>query len=50
MVLAAVPPQETVSGAIFEVKVLGGSVFFGLLGWVVFKRYQALRGEAPGRG
>jgi glutamate:GABA antiporter len=50
MVLAAVPPQETVSGAIFEVKVLGGSVFFALLGWVVFKRYQALRGDAASRG
>jgi glutamate:GABA antiporter len=50
MVLAAVPPQETVSGAIFELKVLGGSVFFALLGWVVFKRYQALRGHAASRG
>jgi glutamate:GABA antiporter len=50
MVLAAVPPQETVSGAIFELKVLGGSVFFALLGWVVFKRYQALRGDAASRG
>jgi glutamate:GABA antiporter len=50
MVLAAIPPQDTVSGAIFEVKVLGGSLFFALLGWVVFKRYQALRGGAPVRG
>jgi amino acid transporter len=50
MVLAAIPPQDTVSGAIFEVKVLGGSLFFALLGWVVFKRYQALRAGAPVHG
>ena len=50
MVLAAIPPQDTVSGVIFELKVLGGSLFFALLGWVVFKRYQALRAGAPVHG
>jgi glutamate:GABA antiporter len=43
IVLAAVPPHEAASAAIFEVKVVGGSVFFALLGWMVFKRYQAMR-------
>jgi amino acid transporter len=41
--LAAVPPQEAASAAMFEAKVVGGSVFFALLGWIVFKRYEALR-------
>jgi len=40
---AAIPPPEAASVAIFEAKVVGGSVFFGLLGWIVFKRYQAKR-------
>jgi hypothetical protein len=43
MALAAIPPPEAASAAIFEAKVVGGSVFFGLLGWIVFKRYQAKR-------
>jgi glutamate:GABA antiporter len=43
ILFAAVPPQEAASAAIFEFKVVGGSVFFGLLGWIVFKRYEALR-------
>jgi len=29
--------------AIFEMKVVGGSLLFGVLGWAVFKRYQAIR-------
>jgi glutamate:GABA antiporter len=40
---AAVPPHEAVSTAIFEAKVVGGSVFFAVLGWIVFKRYEAIR-------
>ena len=40
---AALPPDDTVSTAIFEAKVLGGSVFFAVLGWIVFKRYEARR-------
>jgi amino acid transporter len=40
---AAIPPPEAASAAIFEAKVVGGSVFFALLGWIVFKRYQAKR-------
>jgi glutamate:GABA antiporter len=43
ILFAAVPPQEAASAATFEFKVVGGSVFFGLLGWIVFKRYEALR-------
>ena len=45
ILFAAVPPQEAASAVIFEAKVVGGSVFFGLLGWIVFKRYQAQRQE-----
>jgi glutamate:GABA antiporter len=41
--LAAVPPHEAASAAIFEAKVAGGVVFFALLGWIVFKRYEARR-------
>lgn len=40
---AAIPPQEAGSATVFEVKVLGGSVFLALLGWIVFKRNQAIR-------
>jgi hypothetical protein len=36
---AATPPPEAASAAIFEAKVVGGSVCFALLGWMVFKRY-----------
>jgi amino acid transporter len=43
IVFAAVPPQEARSAVLFEVKVVGGSVFFALLGWIVFKRYETLR-------
>jgi amino acid transporter len=43
IVLAAFPPQEAASALMFEVKVVGGSLFFALLGWMVFKRYQGLR-------
>jgi glutamate:GABA antiporter len=41
--LAAVPPHEAASAAMFEAKVVGGSAFFALLGWIVFKRYEAKR-------
>ena len=40
---AAVPPHEAGSAAIFEIKVIGGSVFFAVLGWIVFKRYEGIR-------
>jgi amino acid transporter len=43
IVLAAVPPHEAASAVIFEAKVVGGSVFFALLGWMVFKRNEAMR-------
>ncbi|MGP0072607.1 MAG: APC family permease [Bryobacteraceae bacterium] len=45
--LAAIPPQEAASAAIFEIKVVGGSLVFGLLGWAVFKRYEAIRRRVP---
>jgi amino acid transporter len=41
--LAAFPPHEAVSAAMFEAKVVGGTMFFALLGWVLFKRYEAIR-------
>jgi glutamate:GABA antiporter len=40
---AALPPDETVSTAMFEAKVVGGSVLLAVLGWIVFKRYEARR-------
>jgi amino acid transporter len=41
--LAAFPPRETLSAALFEAKVTGGSVLFALFGWILFKRYEATR-------
>ncbi len=43
IVFAALPPDETVSTAMFEAKVLGGSVLLAVLGWIVFKRYETRR-------
>ncbi len=43
--LSAVPPHEAASAALFEAKVVGGSVLFGLLGWLVFKRYESKRSQ-----
>ncbi len=43
IVLSAVPPPEAASVAVFEIKVVGGSVFIALLGLLVFKRYEAKR-------
>jgi amino acid transporter len=43
--LSAIPPAEVASPTVFEVKVVGGSVFFGVLGWVVFRRYETLRSQ-----
>lgn len=39
--LAMVPPEEARSPAIFEIKIVGGSIVFALLGWTVFRRYNA---------
>ncbi len=44
IVFAALPPDETVSTLMFEAKVVGGSVFLAVVGWMVFKRYEARRG------
>jgi amino acid transporter len=41
--LAAIPPYEAASAVVFEAKVVGGSLFFALLGWLVFRRYEGLR-------
>lgn len=49
IILAAVPPRETASAAVFEIKVLGGTVFFALLGWILFKRYEAIRRLRPAK-
>ncbi len=46
IVLSALPPAETGSTVTFEIKVVGGSVLCALLGWIVFKRYQAVRSPA----
>jgi amino acid transporter len=39
MVLSAVPPPEAASVAVFEAKVIGGSVLLIAAGWLVFRRY-----------
>jgi glutamate:GABA antiporter len=43
IIFSAVPPAESASAAIFELKVVGGCVALALLGWLVFKRYEAKR-------
>jgi amino acid transporter len=43
IVLSALPPPEVSSTWAFEAKVLGGSLLFILLGWILFKRYQRQR-------
>ena len=43
IVLSAIPPPEVASLAIFEMKVLGGSLVFTVLGLLVFRRYQTAR-------
>jgi amino acid transporter len=40
IVFAALPPPEAGSAVLFEAKVVGGSVFFAILGWAVFRRYR----------
>ena len=49
VVLSAIPPQEVRSSALFETKVTGGSALIAAIGWIVFKRYEARRGQAAGR-
>lgn len=41
IVLSVMPPGEASSALIFESKVVGGTLFFGVLGWLLFKRYEA---------
>ncbi len=46
--LSALPPPEAASAVTFEAKVIGGSLFFALLGWLLFKRFEAQRWRAAG--
>ena len=43
MALSILPPPEVASVVTFEAKVAGGSFLFALLGWFLFKRYEAKR-------
>ncbi len=43
IVLSALPPPDVSSVAIFEAKVLGGSVVCALVGWILFKRFESQR-------
>jgi amino acid transporter len=43
MAFSMVPPPEVASVALFETKIVGGSAFFALMGWLLFRRYQARR-------
>lgn len=49
--LCLLPPPEAASVAVFETKIVGGSVLFGILGWLLFSRYHAQRraNEMAGR-
>jgi amino acid transporter len=44
--LCLLPPPEAASVAIFEAKVVGGTVLLAALGWRLFRRYETLRIEA----
>jgi amino acid transporter len=46
IVLSAVPPAESGSVIVFEIKIVGGMLLFGLLGWAVFRRYETRRDAA----
>jgi amino acid transporter len=41
--LSGLPPAEASSGVVFEVKVVGGSLVFAVVGWMLFRRYEARR-------
>lgn len=41
--LCFLPPPEAASATIFEIKVIGGSLLFAALGWVLFQRYEGRR-------
>ncbi|HZS52926.1 MAG TPA: APC family permease [Bryobacteraceae bacterium] len=47
IVLSALPPPEVASTSIFEFKIIGGSLFFIVLGLLMFKRYQTARSRMP---
>jgi hypothetical protein len=44
MALSALPPPEVSSVAVFEMKVIGGSVVCAVFGWLVFRHYASKRG------
>lgn len=41
--LSVLPPPEAASTALFETKVVGGSLLLAALGWRIFMRYEAQR-------
>lgn len=41
ILFSVIPPPETASAAIFELKVVGGCVLLAVFGWALFKRYEA---------
>jgi amino acid transporter len=45
IVLSLLPPPEAASVVIFETKVIGESVLLAVIGWAIFKRYEAKRSE-----
>ncbi|HEX4769303.1 MAG TPA: APC family permease [Bryobacteraceae bacterium] len=49
IVLSAVPPAEAGSSIVFELKVVGGTLLFGLFGWAIFRRYEARRASNSSR-
>lgn len=50
IVISALPAAESGSAIVFEIKVLGGTLLFGVLGWAVFRRYETRRTSATTPG
>lgn len=48
IVLSVLPPPEASSVATFEAKVIGGSALVAVLGWLLFKRFEAKRSQGAG--
>lgn len=44
--LSMLPPGEAASATMFELKVVGGCVLFGVAGWIVFRRYESRRSQS----
>jgi hypothetical protein len=41
--LSTLPPPDVASGAIFELKILGGCLLVAITGWMVFRHHQLQR-------